>query len=168
MQLEYNTEEYELDKFHKYLSVVSKIFIIFAVVMTIMFLVSFELFVLWLVCLIFGIIVGFLYIYLMMKKVAENEPNIIIEDDTITCNFRRVETEPKSLKRRLYGQYIQINEECKLKLITQYEVTTDKIIVWGYDAEKEDVLTGFTLERYFYEDHEILITTWLQNHILFN
>lgn len=166
MELEYNTEEYTLAKFNKYIFIAGIIFVIFAVFITIILLITLKQFIIWLICMVLGIIIGALFIYFMMKRIAAKEPTIIIDDNEICCNFRMVPTNPGTLKAKIFGPYIQIKDECKMSIISQYEVTKEHIIVYGYDLENPNIITGFTLERFFDDDQEILITTWLQNHIL--
>ena len=166
MRLEYNTEEYTLVKFNKYIFIVSIAFIIFALSITVTLLITLKQFAAWLFCIIFGIIIGALFVYFMMKRAVIKEPTIFISDDEICCNFRRVRTPRGSLKEKIFGPYIQVKEECKMQIISQYKVTKKQIIVYGYDVVNPEELTGFTIERFFDEDQEILITTWLQNHIL--
>jgi hypothetical protein len=165
MKINIDTEEYMDAKMKKYTSIASTIFVIYAIILTFNLLIKSSQVVIWLMCLILGVIIGSVYVYTMLKIMSNKEPQIILTDDFVYCNFKQVPTKLGSLKRKLLGTYESVNEECRMDVITHYEVTDKNIIAYGYDSANTVELTGFVVERYFSEDDEALIVTWLQGHI---
>lgn len=165
MKLEFNIEEYMEAKLKKYTTIASVIFMIIAIYLTFKGLFILKNVAFWFLGLF--ITLGFcaLFVFIMMKLATKKEPIIAITDDAIYCNFKQVPTKQGSLKRKFIGTYESIEELCTLNIVTHYEVTDKHIIAYGYSYENLRDLTGFVVERFFDEDDEILITTWLQNHI---
>lgn len=165
MKFEFNTEEFMEAKLKHYVTIATILFITTATLLTFQSLFLSRNVVFWFLGLIglCGLCAG--YVFLMLKLAAKKEPIIIITDKTIYCNFKQVPTKQGSLKRKFIGSYESVKEDCELNVITHYEVTNKYIIAYGYEPTNLRELTGFVVERFFDEDDEVLITTWLQNHI---
>lgn len=164
MKLNINEEEYKQEKVKKYASIAMFLFIIFFAYFSFALITKAIGPITWFLLEILSAALLLFYAYIRIKKSYENIPYLILNDKNIICNFKQVPTKQGSIKRKLFGNYETIKEQCELNVITYYELTETCIVAYGYSNKDLKELTGFVIDRFFDEKDEKLIVNWLKKH----